>query len=179
MLVVDDNLSPLTASVPLDALPLVETFLANEKAIVVHQRLTANWIANGFTNRPAELEVVSESWYRVRVAIGGFQGGTNQLALVSNTANACTMHAVAFDGVYRSSIPGAASTSFTLTDASRIDLALQCTAAASISYAGTTVVDINVVDGTAIPASPFANGEEWSPARPTFLAYVLPQIDFT
>ncbi|KAG5176100.1 hypothetical protein JKP88DRAFT_203280 [Tribonema minus] len=148
------------------------TSTANEILLLFHQQI--NQIAcNGHSSAdPETVDIISGQWYRVRIANGDPEATVRDITFGQVAGNnLCEVRAVAFDGVWRSTVPGPAQTTFRLTGASRIDLALKCTKPNGYSGQGRSsyVLDLNFKDGTANNASPWGgdSGTRWTPPRPT------------
>jgi FtsP/CotA-like multicopper oxidase with cupredoxin domain len=128
--------------------------------------VTANsgTVGNGKKNEAIDID--AGQWYRLRVSIvAAFAEPQN---LVFGNATSCSVHKVASDGIWRSSVPGSDGKEFELTGASRADFAIRCLTENSlvpILYGDALAATIRV--GSLEPkAFVMVN---WAPERPDFL----------
>lgn len=129
---------------------------------VLGQETTGNGIVGGDV-----AQLIANEWYRLRVALVDPLG----LSLFLEIAQGCEALAVAYDGVWRSSVPAPSTDGlFTASGASRLDLALKCNESSVILLADSPVLWLDVIEGNTTQASPFtAAGGTWMPNRPHYL----------
>ena len=126
-------------------------------------------LGNGVTDQSFNMFV--GEWYRLRIAAVDPSGVRNDLTIDDDD---CEAYPVAYDGVWRQSVPGSAASSYSLSGASRIDLAIRCNTVgeSTVTFAGSTVATLNVLNGSSsLPnATPFTStGGNWQPDRPSYL----------
>ena len=173
MMVVEDQPSTLLPS-GITGGSDISSWLANEKLLMI-AKLGNSWTGNGVST--AQLDLISGEWYRLRIGVSDPSAKANSLDITASSkqgANPCETRLVAHDGVFRSSVPSAATSSHTMTGASRVDLAVKCSGSpgdsAHISYANKHVATLTVVSGSTTTATPFdGSGNAWSPVRPYYL----------
>lgn len=107
--------------------------------------------------QPAVLSIIQNKWYRLRLVSVEPTG-----ALMNVELPGCDALTTAFDGVWRSWVPGPPTTTFKLTGASRMDMAIRCSSSGSVTFGGTTIAHLNVVgnDGSADLSSPYIGGTD-------------------
>jgi len=112
--------------------------------------------------------IIANSWYRLRVLTLDPNAATATLVVGGSS---CEVRAVAYDGVWRSSIPSSSrSNTYTMTGASRIDVAIKCSSGSHvIQWNGGAVATLVATSGTPTVATPYVNSVAWSPARPSYL----------
>lgn len=172
VVIVEEDPSALFPSA-LGAVEHVHSWLSNEKILILGS-VGGSWKANG---EPFEqLNFISGQWYRLRVALSDPEARVRTLQISASGDEAqspCEIRLVAHDGVFRSRVPSEPIQAYSLTGASRVDLAVKCTGAgrsALLSYAGTKLAFFNVTSGPATRASPFdLQGNSWAPVRPYYL----------
>lgn len=109
---------------------------------------------------PTAFDVFADTWYRLRVVSVEDAG-----ALMDLTVSGCVAHAVAYDGVWRSTVPGPAGSDFQLTGASRVDLAVKCASSGSVSFGGTVIAQLIVMSGggSGVTSPYFQGSATWQP----------------
>lgn len=110
----------------------------------------------------------ARAWYRMRVLTVNVKGVLNMVQFPPT----CRVLLIAHDGVYRFRVPGPEVSEFSMTGASRLDVALLCNSTGTISVGGAVVATLHVLDTGAAPAraSPFStSGEAWLSWRPPYL----------
>jgi hypothetical protein len=147
-------------------------WLANERKLLLSDS-AAGLRANGKSSE--EVEMMADEWYYFRI-VSADGAARNRLVLIGE---GCEARAVAYDGVWRTTVPHpTASSSFELSGSSRLDLAVKCTGNSGLWYKtkttnGSPLVSLKVVGGTTTAASPWEGGiigTAWEPARPAYLA---------
>jgi len=121
------------------------------------------------------VSITANQWYRFRVAVATVYGTSTILTFPTT----CTTFQVAQDGLWLSTVPWTAASSFYFTAASRIDIAVKCSAAKNtITWGLITAgvsnrlsVDILTTSGTDNGGSPFAADgiSTWDPIRPAHM----------
>jgi FtsP/CotA-like multicopper oxidase with cupredoxin domain len=128
---------------------------------------------------PLNITMNSKHYYYVRVSFVIISDSINYLQFVPS--DACEVRPMAYDGVYRSSLPHPESThKHMMTTSSRLDLAVQCHQDATIVFHqgavsdGANLVNVQVSnqDDSNKMASPFWNDKQktsWNPRRPYYM----------
>jgi hypothetical protein len=150
----------------------VAQWLTNERKLLLSDSV-AGLRANGKSSEVVEMK--ADEWYYFR--IGSADGAArNRLVLIGE---GCEARAVAYDGVWRTTVPHpTASSRFKLSGSSRLDLAVKCSGNSGLWYKtkrtrGSPLVNLKVVGGTKTAASPWKGGitgTGWEPDRPDYLA---------
>jgi FtsP/CotA-like multicopper oxidase with cupredoxin domain len=141
-------------------------------------------LGNGIPGGMATFNIVANTWYRFRIAAVDPTGQRQTLKFPKG----CEVHAVAFDGIWRRSIfdpsdrkhtrslSSPPPPEFSLTGASRIDLAVKCPYNARQSSPiitwGDAPVATLLVEKNTNPndnASPFLEHGAWQPGRPEYV----------
>ena len=144
---------------------------ANERLLMASRIVFSNgsiqYCGNGVAN-PLLPPIIANSWYRLRVLTLDTNAATASLVVGGSS---CEVRAVAYDGVWRSSIPASSrNNTYTMTGASRIDVAIKCSSGNhTIRWNGGAVATLVATSGTPTVATPYVNGLAWSPARPFYL----------
>jgi FtsP/CotA-like multicopper oxidase with cupredoxin domain len=143
----------------------IEQWYQNE-LLLVASKVGNTVLGNGLSNY--EVFVNQNEWYRMRI-VAVDPSKANDLEFPSG----CTVHAAAHDGVWRFQVPKqTASSTYTLTGASRLDVAIQCSSGGSVLFGGKSKVVATIVVGSdsSSTASPFASdGSSWASFRPNYL----------
>jgi len=119
------------------------------------------------------VSVLADQWYRFRVAVTSVFGVSTNLTFSSK----CTAMQVAQDGLWLSTVPWPAASSFGFSGASRIDIAVKCSAGNStikwgkITDSTRYTVDIVATSPKNNSGSPFAADgiSTWNPIRPAHM----------
>lgn len=138
---------------------------------LVSGTLSPTWTVNGKIQ--GNICMPPNEWQHWRVLLADRDGRIKTLSV--QPTNACEVAMLARDGVWRTVAPKELLTnSIQLTGASRADLAVRCSADATITIDGTTVARV-FADST-LPANltvgPYNNGAAgttWSATRPSYL----------
>lgn len=118
------------------------------------------------------LTLPPSQWTRLRLSLADHTGAQAALGLAcpGGGSSCCEARQVARDSMYLSTVPAAPATSWALGPVARIDLALRCTGAATLSWGATSVVTIALAGASTSSASPFLGGTtSWVPARPNYI----------
>eukprot|EP00547_Thalassionema_nitzschioides_P016605 CAMPEP_0194247928 /NCGR_PEP_ID=MMETSP0158-20130606/17234_1 /TAXON_ID=33649 /ORGANISM="Thalassionema nitzschioides, Strain L26-B" /LENGTH=560 /DNA_ID=CAMNT_0038984083 /DNA_START=64 /DNA_END=1746 /DNA_ORIENTATION=+ len=150
----------------------VLTFLntrSQEKVLILDDSHNQNqFYANGLEEET--LIMVKDSWYRLRILTVGVDSYRSEIDIQFDDSS-CQVHTLAYDGIFRFQVPNEnAQSRYKMSPASRLDVAVRCSANANIRVQGNAVAKIQVVDGGAATASatatPFENGTNtWSSTR--------------
>merc|ERR1712176_589340 len=140
----------------------------NKELLLVASKRGDVILGNGVSDE--SFEVFEGEWYRLRV-VTLFTGKDKRFDL--DLDSSCDAHPVAYDGVWCRNVPGDRATTYSLTVASRIDLAIRCstTGTFNIKYAGSAVATLVVSSGNSSTpnATPFTStGGTWQPLRPNY-----------
>eukprot|EP00934_Nitzschia_sp_Nitz4_P007329 Nitzschia sp. Nitz4//scaffold90_size81538//42510//44300//NITZ4_005321-RA/size81538-processed-gene-0.35-mRNA-1//1//CDS//3329560017//7319//frame0 len=143
-----------------------------------------NGLFQNTSGDPAVMSVnlIQNEWYYFRVSFNVLSDAENYVEF--DPPNACEVRVVAYDGVYRSTIPSSFSSSrHMLTLASRVDLAVKCSAprVGLHFHQGemtnrTRLVDIETVQveqNATEESSPYWDPQaesQWAPRRPYYMA---------
>lgn len=150
----------------------VSSWVANER-LLLFSNADAGRRANGKTAEVMELR--SNEWHRLRIANVDPAGSDRRVVFDSSV---CEARLVAYDGVWRSSVPRPTTvSSFSLTGSSRADVAIRCTGASGVWYdvnsaRGTPIVEIRISGSGSTGPSPWQDESTltaWLPARPAYL----------
>ena len=128
--------------------------------------------------------VIANEWYRLRILAVDADGAPSKLIIGPK----CESHLVAADGVWRTKMPGPLQRGYNLTGASRVDLAIRCSATDTVAYDTGVVATMsatchysnavaanNTADNSTVTrASPWSTSTTdrlWSPSssRPNYL----------
>lgn len=116
-------------------------------------------------------QFVRNQWYRLRVSVVDASAKASTFAIAGS---GCTVRRTGVDGIWRSSVPSAADSSFWMVGTGRSDFAVQCTgsvgSSVQLEWGRKSVGTIEIVSGTPNAATPFHNGNAWTPVRPAHLA---------
>ncbi len=158
---------------------------ASRELLLVASKVSGVRRGNGEAN--LRLNLVAGEWYRLRIL------AVDPLALPASltigSSSSCEVRAAAYDGVWRSSVPHPTSTNaYTVTGATRLDVAVRCAAGDhDVLYGGTTassrVAVLAAAEGTVTAATPFVvdndgsssssstatSSTAWAPRRPSYL----------
>lgn len=127
--------------------------------------LAPTWTVNGHVN--GTLTVPPDTWVHWRVLLADRDARLKTISV----SESCEVALMARDGVWRTEVPKLLPAgSITLTGASRADLAVRCSGAATISVGSQTVANV-AVDGAADPyPSPYNEFDfTWTSERPDYL----------
>ena len=170
LILIDDGLDGLPANVAaMEERHLVTAFLDPSVAgtggdSLISGTLDPTWTLNGTV--VGNLCMPPNTWQHWRVLLADRDARTKTVSVTSG----CEAALMARDGIWRTEVPKVLSTgSIDLTGASRADLAVRCTADATLSV-GNEVVGNIYVDGTEDPGPhPWAEDgtSTWSSYRPT------------
>lgn len=168
MLIVDDgaNIGTTDANV-LD-------FMKREHVLVVDNRKSNRWLANGMEISQEHFQFRFNEWYRLRILAVNTDAYT--VGETIHFGEACRVHAMAHDGILRFQVPETTPRSdFIVSTASRLDVAIRCTGSSTISIGNQQVASIQVQDPNVKdvhhPATPFESGNQaWKSTRPPYLA---------
>jgi FtsP/CotA-like multicopper oxidase with cupredoxin domain len=194
MLIVEEQANVLENVVDPKETSQIANWIQNERLLLVsshvqnddnsqpphQQKYTV--LGNGIPGGMTTLNIDAKTWYRFRIAAVDPTGQRQILKFPKG----CVAHPVAFDGIWRHSISSSMKTDgrnlktiqeFSLTGASRIDLAVRCQHSGEykITWADAPVATIHVIDSKnnrSIPpndASPFLRHAAWRPSRPEYL----------
>lgn len=150
----------------------VQQWVANERSLLLSSADAGNR-ANGKTAEVVEL--TADEWHYLRVANVDPAGSERRVLLDSAD---CEARFVAYDGVWRSSVPRPSTVDdFELSGSSRADLAIRCSATSGLWYdtrstRKTPLVELRVSGAGSSTPSPYADegaGTPWTPARPAYL----------
>ena len=130
--------------------------------------LTPTWTVNGAVQ--GSMCIPGNEWQHWRVLLADRDSTEKSLGVGAN----CEVAMLARDGVWRTTAPKVLSTrAIRITGASRVDLAVRCTADSTITVDGATVANVVVSsNGTNTSAGPYssgATGGTWSATRPDYL----------
>eukprot|EP00004_Rigifila_ramosa_P028489 TRINITY_DN968_c1_g1_i8.p1 TRINITY_DN968_c1_g1~~TRINITY_DN968_c1_g1_i8.p1 ORF type:complete len:471 (+),score=91.80 TRINITY_DN968_c1_g1_i8:56-1468(+) len=172
-LIVDDD--PAALGMPSDDVAAWATSAAAERLLFVYTS-SGVWKSAGYNGAAGAVSttipVTVGEWIRLRVLVADPAGTGGTLQIVASNGG-CEAHSVAHDGVWRTAVPKTASAlSYSLTGASRMDLAVWCGIAGtySVTMAGTAVTSIVATTGTPSAATPWdPTGAAWTPVRPYYL----------
>lgn len=146
------------------------TWWNSELLLLINKRLGTLYVNDlpaGSTAKPFP-DLISNKWYRLRIAIMDPTGGGGTIS----ASTGCVIALVAWDGVWRNTVPRAPGSSVTLpTGSSRADVAIKCTAAATLKLGSKVVASITVSNtGVAGTGTPYYGGTgTWHPVRPLYL----------
>eukprot|EP00565_Helicotheca_tamesis_P007309 CAMPEP_0185724108 /NCGR_PEP_ID=MMETSP1171-20130828/690_1 /TAXON_ID=374046 /ORGANISM="Helicotheca tamensis, Strain CCMP826" /LENGTH=570 /DNA_ID=CAMNT_0028391891 /DNA_START=154 /DNA_END=1866 /DNA_ORIENTATION=+ len=148
----------------------VEAFLSNEKILIAsnHEDIYGPWIVNGVQREQYDFNV--DEWYRLRILIVNLDDHSSSRTI--SFGDECEAHAIAHDGMFRFQVPAAASqTTFSIGDASRLDVAIRCSSDSTISIYDEVVASIKTSSGNtnSLPSPFTSSGEAWSSTRPGYL----------
>jgi len=165
----DDIFAGITNTASIDN---IRSFLNNDKALVI-AKVGNSWYGNGVPEATqASLKINTNEWTRLRVSISEATAAKKDLQITG-----CDdVRVISYDGVPRSEIPSDPVTTVTLTGASRVDLAIKCSAGEADVVYGNTVAARLVVSGSGDGTiTPFADGvgATWNPFRPAYLEDML------
>jgi len=157
-------------------------FLKNREQILIlddsHDIISGNYVANGGEH---VLQFNADEWYRLRILAVGANSHQSDLTLSFDKAKCAKVHALAYDGIYRFQVPKVKSQwKYSLTTASRLDVAIKCSEDSYIKAGQQAVAQIQVKSNdenndennneTATTATPFEEGRKtWFSKRPTYL----------
>lgn len=149
----------------------VVNWLKNERLLLASSIDGVNgatiYRGNGVINTKLP-QIIAGEWYRLRVVTVKPVAEAGEIEV---GGSACGVRAVAYDGVWRTSIPHPTDTNvYRTTGASRIDLAVNCSSGIhTISWNGGLVASLNATNGIRTGATPYINNIAWSPPRPAYL----------
>jgi FtsP/CotA-like multicopper oxidase with cupredoxin domain len=152
MLIVEDDLADLPNDEAVQTFAMNPLYELNLIAVVLSRSTV---YANGRLTPEIFDELLPGEWYRLRLVAAEPAAKLLDVVVVG-----CQAHAVAYDGVWRSQVPGP-SAPFQLTGASRMDLAIQCFGSGSMEIESNTVAHFEVLGGDVPlqpPSSPFFGG---------------------
>jgi FtsP/CotA-like multicopper oxidase with cupredoxin domain len=135
-----------------------------KELLLVASKVGSTKRGNGLTDE--SFDVFAGEWYRLRVAAVDPKGRRSDLVI-----DGCEARAVAYDGVWREQVPANAASTYSLTGASRIDLAIKCDSSGTVKFDRAVIATLNVASGSSSKpgATPFVSGGTWSPVRPDYL----------
>lgn len=172
MLIVEEQIDPL--KVINNYGPIHEPIKAwyKNELLLIASKVGNTLLGNGLSNY--QMVMKSNEWYRLRIVAVDPAGKNNNLVFPTE----CNVHAAAHDGVWRFNVPKlTAATTYTLTAAGRIDVAIKCPWSAdgkAVTFGRNNVATI-VFNGEGDPSSanPFVivdgQEEQWASYRPPYL----------
>ncbi|CAB9530109.1 Multicopper oxidase mco [Seminavis robusta] len=142
----------------------IEQWYRNE-ILLVASKVGNAALGNGLSNYVISMN--AHEWYRMRIVAVDPAGKPSDLEFPSS----CTVHAAAHDGVWRFQVPKqASSTTYTLSGASRLDVAIKCSSGGDIDFSKRAVATISVSGSGSSGATPFTStGGSWASHRPFYL----------
>lgn len=176
---------PLTetiAGVMTDAHRGVYEFLTDRtrELFLIAGMMDDNWV-NANHNASAVYELEQDVWYRMRILSVDPSALPEQMVF----PEACQVHALAHDGVYRFEVPKAAASVYPLTGASRLDVAIRCNSIGDHEItmsldnarrrrkletpAIVGMLNVTSSDGGTDLPGPFVDGAPWKSYRPFYL----------
>jgi FtsP/CotA-like multicopper oxidase with cupredoxin domain len=132
---------------------------------LVSGTLPAGWTVNGTVN--GNLTIPPDTWQHWRVLLADRDAKPKDVIVGEN----CLVKLLARDGVWRTTAPkDLPARTVNLTGASRVDLAVNCSAASDIRVGTETVANIQVSGTADTGPSPYAaGGATWAAMRPSYL----------
>lgn len=150
----------------------VSNWIANERMLLMSNADNGRR-ANGKTSEV--VEITSNEWHYFRFANVDPAGSERSVVFDDSV---CEVRMVAYDGVWRSSVPRPGTvSSFDLSGSSRADVAIRCTGASGIWYdvnspRGDPIVELRISGAGSSAPSPWQDESTltpWLPARPAYL----------
>jgi suppressor of ftsI len=168
MIVVEDDYAALLP-ISLSGRTSIQTFLQNEQSIM-GAKILGTWHGNG-NSAGATITIKQNEWTRLRIGISNPDQASASENLQPVSVECIEAYAIAYDGVYVTSIPGTKLPK-SITGSSRIDVAVKCdsTGEKLVRYGNEIIGRLNIVAGTPNTGSPYTSeGTIWSPTRPNYL----------
>lgn len=155
----------------------LKTFLSTDVEIMC-AIIGSSTYCNGAASGASSITMISGQWYRVRFGASDPAGSTKALTIGCvgrNCAYSCQAREIARDGLWRTSVPAAAATTWNIGGASRIDLAVKCTGTAQHKFTyQSNIVNINLVSGSPNTGTPFTDsGANWNPILPNYMTSTI------
>ena len=128
--------------------------------------LSPTWTTNGLVN--GDICMPPDTWQHWRMLVADQDARLVDLEIGSQ----CEVALMARDGVWRTQVPKAIPTNtMTVTGASRVDLAVRCSADSSISLGGTQIAQVHVDGVSDASVNPYAADgvSTWPSQRPAYL----------
>jgi FtsP/CotA-like multicopper oxidase with cupredoxin domain len=148
-----------------------QKFLDNSQSFffAVHDNTSPDlpYAVNG--GKPTSYSITGDRWTRLRMAFAVLLGYSSSVTIPSP----CEARLLAIDGMWISSVPGPATTTFGVSGAGRLDIAVKCPSnipggKTQITWASTgkLVLDFVVTPGSGTETPFDSTGRSWSPRRP-------------
>ena len=149
----------------------IQSMIANERILLL-ATLLGTHKANGLDAGQLQFTLAPDTWTRLRVVCADPAGLVRDLRF---DGTQCQVHPIAYDGVWRTQVPGDEQHVYDITGATRIDLAIKCSQGSSgiwydLEINALTDGDRMVqLDVTGASTGPDVDLQLWEPVRPVYL----------
>uniref|UniRef100_A0A7S2V6T9 Plastocyanin-like domain-containing protein n=1 Tax=Entomoneis paludosa TaxID=265537 RepID=A0A7S2V6T9_9STRA len=156
----------------------------NDIMSIQYHSVNGQAMLNQDTTTRTTLNIPQNTWHRLRIVVVDTVADIRSLQWTSSLddpdASPCRVHVVAYDGVWRSTVPSSASQgTYNVTGATRLDVILSCTDDAVLWYYKESerplAVTLRVVEDTGSATQPPPElPPPWRPTRPLYLQSLVP-----
>ena len=106
----------------------IQAMIQNERLLLLATVQNVD-LANGLDAGVLRFDMAPDTWTRLRVVCADPAAVVRDLRFDDTK---CQVHPIAYDGVWRTQVPGDASSVYDITGATRIDLAVKCSESSGI-----------------------------------------------